>query len=98
MAVGIQVYNDGGTLVFDTDDYVMRMLGKINFNGNDGSVTNSLINQNNYFVFPDNTTLAIPVDTNFVVPMPYFYVTGNTLCWESNNSTSRGTYIYGVKI
>lgn len=94
MAAGLQVWDGGGGLIFDTNDRVGRVIGSVYTGGANGSIVHGELGAGQGF--------AIPLGVGFdgAGALPTVRVDGSTLSW--NYYTAPGfsnlncLIIYGV--
>jgi len=93
---GLQVWDEQGQIVLDTNDRLGRVLGQVQFSG-DGSITDSRLLDGAGFCFAQFHTP--PTEWPATAPLVHVTFSGATMSWQNYRDASgptSGVIFYGV--
>ena len=101
MAVGLQIWNSGGGLIFDTNDRVGRVVGTLYTGGSNGSIYNAEVASGQGFAIPYAVgSFNTDPYSGSLLCLPSVRVDGGTISWDYSQPSGWGTYncliVYGV--
>lgn len=86
---GLRCRDETGKVILSITDRICRYLGEASTGFKDGYVINDVFLEDvNAWVLPKNISLQYDSLGNKTLEYPWFYVSGNKLVWEFQNSNS----------
>ncbi len=89
MAQGLQVFDENGTSILNTNDKVARFHGSVDIGSSAGSITVSSLSQGNGNIF----YMVICNSASFW-DRPTVSISGNVISWSASSSSTGQTRLY----
>lgn len=96
MPTGLQIWDENGRVILDTNNRLARLLGRVNFSGN-GSIVDAKLTTGEPFFFAQYH--APPTVWPETAPQISVTFSGNRMSWQlvrDSRSPATGVIFYGV--